>query len=208
MKQARKAPRKAAIEAEGAAVAEATPAPMPEQSTLDGVTGFTRRETPADADKVERISIPLTTDGLIDEAAMRPKTLEKLRRALPPTFTNQPTEDEGPNPLAAVFSAKAVGMLYKLLGAVEGRIAAARLPELPKARVQQVFDYSEQDLAILGPPTEAVLAKYTPRNLSKYAEELELAVMLVYVHQTKMQALTDLVQSMAAQQPQGRPVAA
>ena len=141
----------------------------------------------------KRISVPLTEDGKVDLASMRPTTQASLKAALAGVGLSSGTSDPG-EAKERLETRKAnyeivVGPIYAVLGALESLIAAQRL-KLPYDEAHAILQYSEADVAILTDPTATVLAKRLPESFA-WAEETALALILLSIHQEKMALLKD-----------------
>lgn len=127
-----------------------------------------------------RISIPLTADGSLDISTLRPKTADKLKKAIKGCELFAPEE-----PPAAVFSPELVPPIYKLLGEIEVPLAI-KVFKIPADIARQVFIYSDPEIVLLTDPTARVLNKHGGEWLRRYGEEIGLVLLLAAIHQQKI----------------------
>jgi hypothetical protein len=87
-------------------------------------------------------------------------------------------------------TALAVASFYKLLGKIEGKLVGSRCPDdSSREFCERLFAFSQDEMAVLAPPTIAVLEKYDVLADFRYAEELTLVTALYMVHDAKMSAM-------------------
>lgn len=89
--------------------------------------------------------------------------------------------------------------LYDILGQLEvwGITTALKLTGERVALAAAVFRYSDSDKAALAGPTCKVLGKYIPLGATKYADEMELAMLLFSLHMQKYEYFQGQLQEMA-----------
>jgi len=89
--------------------------------------------------------------------------------------------------------------LYDILGQLEvwGITTALKLTGERVALAATVFRYSDSDKAALAGPTCKVLGKYVPLGATKYADEMELAMLLFSLHMQKYEYFQGQLQEMA-----------
>jgi hypothetical protein len=77
--------------------------------------------------------------------------------------------------------------LYDILGQLEvwGIVTALKLTGERVGLASTVFRYSDSEKAALAGPTCKVLGKYVPMGATKYADEMELAMLLFSLHMQK-----------------------
>lgn len=119
---------------------------------------------------IERLSVPIDTKtGKIAENAMRDSTKSKLIAALDGSTLTARVSSNAPDDGSA---AAIVGVLYDVIGSAAVLMAKSRGYS---DRAAELLRYTEQEKALLMPPTLKVLAKYDLFG-GKWADEIALAV--------------------------------
>lgn len=138
-----------------------------------------------------RLTIPVTKDGRIDWASMRPGRPEKLRKLLAEEL-GVPVNGAGSAPApdaSPLVNAQLCGMLFDVVAQVESLVAARTFG----CTAEQAFAslrFSDAEKLSLGEPAARVLAKYLPSSLlDKYADECTLLLMLTMLTRQKIEAL-------------------
>lgn len=137
----------------------------------------------------DRLSIPVTAEGIIDVQMMRPGTRERLRRAL------------DPGALAALDIARDAGQgisiagcrgIYQILSEIEIQIATSRWIGVPADIARQALSFDDSELTELAKPTEAVLSHYSAGWLDAHKDIVELVLILGGQHQHKFARIVRL----------------
>lgn len=154
-----------------------------ENAPPDPITGAPREpEQPQQQQQqAQRLSIPLTADGLFDFQSMRAGTREKLQQAIKSSGIEFTAVPESP-----AFGAAVSDHLWQFLGGVG--VALALRAGHDKRDVMRYVPMNRAELDALRDPTGRVIDKYAGK-LGKYQEESQLALTLLAVVQYKYMAL-------------------
>jgi hypothetical protein len=145
-----------------------------------------------------KLQIPITDDGCIDVASMRPKTIEKLQQAIGSTPGLQGSTPAAPSGQVAVFPPVIIHTMYRTMGTLEALIAT-KFFHIPENISQKVFPYTPTELEALTPVTSRVLSKYAADWMIKYQDEIALGSMLSTMTVTKINAAIILAKGSQAQ---------
>ena len=148
-----------------------------------------------------KLSIPLNPDGTFDIEGMRQITREKLFSGIDALRVSGAIGETGAIEQTDIPRGLVNG-LYGILGGIETMIARRAAPNVPEAQVKALFSYSQKELDVLYPCTNAVLKKYDLLVSFKYKEELELGMILVEIHMAKIHALREWQAQAMANSPQ------
>jgi len=155
--------------------------------------GTSPSEPAADTrDAKPRLSMPLTDQGKIDWASMRPSTRDQWLDLL----RNDPQLGAGTGAARSsgdgdIFSAPMAGMLFDMLGNAE--VAITMNVYHCSREDAAIMLYSEQEKAYLTGPLLKVLNKYGASWLSKWGDEIMLAGLMVSVHLPKITKLQETI---------------
>ena len=131
------------------------------------------------------IAVRLDQAGKIDIDHMRGETLKRLKEAVNKSNLIETKEEK-----EAVY-AMLVPAIYKVAGGIEA-LAASRFLKVSRSDAQQVFGYTEEEIAVLQQPTANVLAKYSGEWLTSNGDLLALVFHLAAIHQMKLEHLKEL----------------
>lgn len=135
-----------------------------------------------------QLSFDVNPDGSLNFSSMREKTKEKLR-----TVFSDPLLAEylGTKPVSAqvnVINPVLVSGFYDVLGSVECSVFPMFFPKVPDHVWKRVFTYTQEEKAVLIPPTGRLLNKYCSEWFLKWQDEIQLAILLTTFTVAKVQA--------------------
>jgi hypothetical protein len=128
---------------------------------------------------IDRLTLPLNSDGTINFSSLRERTREKLKKA----FTDPAVSDRlgvasQAAPVPEVINPLMVSGMYDLVGTVEAMVFS-KTAGIPPEIARKVFIYSEKEKEALAGPTIRVMNKYLGPWFVKYQDEWMLISMLV-----------------------------
>lgn len=145
------------------------------------------------AERQERISIVLDSEGKPDFTKMRASTVEKFKKAVGESAMSAGNPDVKPRvPDENLMSYEEVAALFDMLGPVEG-YAIALIMKVPVPIAMKVFTYTEADKAELVPAAMALANKYGIKQYLGYLEETRFAMVMYKVTTLKLEAMKTLV---------------
>lgn len=160
---------------------------MPEIERLIPEPKAQAKSGSAETDAPKRLSLPIGPDGKIQWESMRSDTQEKLRTALSGSpIASQPTDGKGVT-AAETIDPALIGVLYRAIGSLAVTLTRSAGYSVEDAELARATD---DELKELIPLTKKVLDKYASA-LSKYDDEIALALVLGLTVQTKVTALRD-----------------
>jgi len=130
------------------------------------------------------IAVRLQDNGSIDTEHMRGETLKRLTTAITKSNLGTPAED------VSIAYALLVPAIYKVLGSLEAVLASKAL-KVSRADAAEVFEYTQDEIAVLTEPTANVLNKYSGTWLPSHSDEVTLCLHLYAIHQVKLEALRE-----------------
>lgn len=148
-----------------------------------------------DTAKTARFNAPLKDDGSFDVARMHPKTRAALTAALQsPGLAHELGLAPGAGDAKVRQSAMAAGLLAGNLCQVIGMAEAIFLDSrgVPRDIIAQVAPMTEEETAAVLDPLTAVLEKYLGGHISKWGDELALAVALTAITTAKFSKAREL----------------
>jgi hypothetical protein len=129
----------------------------------------------------ETVVVALDSDGKIDLKSMREKTKAKLRAAAEKTPELFP---QAPKLPPFMIPGGLIEIFYAVLGAVETTIASKKFPE----EIAGTFAFSDADIKFMLEPTQALAAKWVPKNLNRWKEEIDWVGAMMQLHFMKLRA--------------------
>ncbi|HEV2498612.1 MAG TPA: hypothetical protein VGY31_03415 [Terriglobia bacterium] len=163
---------------------KASPSPRPK--------GFKVRASSKASPSRHSLTLRLGDDGTPQWSKLSEATQEAWREILhrPETARDlgfQPPQAGETVPPQEFVSPETVGALYAVIGGLEARIFA-KVYKVPPEIASRIFCFQKQEIDLLTPPTQKVLGKYAPGLLSKYGDEIGLALLLISITQAKVAA--------------------
>lgn len=156
--------------------------------------------TETEAEKVERISIPLTPNGTIAFDSIRQSTREKLKNILsnPDTAKNLGLSESQAAAVAKVevFDEQWCGAIFDTIGRIES-FAAQRMYKFPPEIADKAFSYSALEKEKLSGPMARVINKYAPTWFEQYKDEVALAMLFVTITAVKFQMAKTMMEMQA-----------
>lgn len=140
-----------------------------------------------------RISLQLDEAGRPDWERMRESNREETKKVLTAWLTDAKLQsDLGlSKPIIEVVTPASASALYDAIGRVEA-VIAPKITGMPPDIAQMVFRYSDEEKQLLGGPTAVVINKWCPLWLTKFQEEIALAMLLTSITVAKFQLAKQL----------------
>jgi len=135
------------------------------------------------AAKEPNLILRIGSDGKLMVTGMQPKTKDKLRRLLSDPTVKSELFGASADVVGPKFPRETVAYGYRLLGEIEAYLFS--LPffgEVPIDVSRQLFAFDQNEVVALTEPTCKVMEKHASVWLLTHGEELQLVVMLSWIH--------------------------
>jgi hypothetical protein len=151
-------------------------------------------------DRPTRLLLALDDSGNIAWDRMQDKTRAAARRAIQNDPTLQVSAGSSAPPVTDMLPPAAMGALVDAWAQIT-ILVAMRWADCSRRDAALMMTYSASEKAQVADPLARVVNKYAPAVLSKYADEITLALILTTITQNKLLALRDLLDHRATGGP-------